>query len=248
MSHHGEFDAKKVVVVGGTGGIGLACVRLFAEDGAKVGFTYHGRNHLAAQVVREYDSSTNVKAWKVDLESDESIEGLCLEISRDFKPLSALVMCQGIIEGKSLRDHEFPAIRRVFDVNILSIIKISKLLRPIMDSDSSMTFLSSVSAEKGSYDPVYAASKGAILSFTKAAAMEYAPQVRVNCIAPALTADTGMFMQVPEKIRERHRSATLLKRHAVPRDIAHAVLFLSSAAARHITGICLDVNGGEYLH
>ena len=248
MDPYEELKGKNALIIGGTGGIGRACVNLFAEHGSSVGFTFLRSTNVASDLVRHWQAKkAAIKAWKVDLGSDASLERFASEVSAHFHHLDTLVMCQGTIEGKRLRDYSFPEMRRVFDVNILSMIKLSKLLHELLAENSAVTFISSISAQAGSYDPVYASSKGAILSFTRAIAKDFGPSIRVNSVAPALTQDTGMFAKMKKEIRERHEAATLLKRLATPTDIANVVLFLSCAASSHITGACIDVNGGEYL-
>ncbi len=107
--------------------------------------------------------------------------------------------------------------------------------------------MSSISAFSGSYDPVYAAAKGAVISFTKSLARELGPNTRVNAGAPGLTRDTGMYRQMKQSHAEPHRNKSLLKKLADPEEVASVVLFLCSDAASHITGACVDVNGGEYM-
>ena len=138
-------------------------------------------------------------------------------------------------------------IRRVFDVNTLGSIRMTRDLAPLMSKGSSIVFVSSISESAGSYDAVYAASKGAISAFARSAARQFGPDIRVNSVSPGLTEDTGMFRSMKSGVRDAHREATILKRLATPLDIANVIVFLCSSRSRHITGATIDVNGGEYL-
>ena len=112
--------------------------------------------------------------------------------------------------------------------------------------DGSIINVSSTAAQVGSSDPVYAGTKSAILGFTKAMAKALAPKIRVNCISPSATNTDMMKNYKPERV-EQLKNLTLLKRLAEPEDIANSIYFLASEEAKHITGICLDVNGGYVL-
>lgn len=241
-----EFSGKNVLVVGGTGGIGRACVKFFESQGSVVGYTAH-RSAVLALTKKDGAGKRSVKHWKVNLNEDKALEELAENVQAELQGLDVVVMCQGVITGKILKDYSFSDIDRVFRVNIISMIKLTKLLQPLMRPNSSIVYLSSISAFAGSYDAVYASTKGAVVSFVKAMARQYGPKIRINAVAPGLTQGTGMYESMKEDTRERHREATALKKLAQPLDIANAVAFLSSASASHISGTCLDVNGGEYL-
>lgn len=233
-------------MTGGTGGIGSTCVELFAKRGYGVEFTYFRSRAAAFRIVAKCRPG-KARMWKVDLSSDEDMQRFVAELRACVPRLNALVMCQGIIAGKSLDGYSHTQIDRVFAVNAISIVKLTRMLRPVMSRNSTIVYMASISAFAGSYDAVYAASKGAIVSFMKSVAKEYGPQIRVNAIAPGLTRDTGMYGSMKREIRSKHLNATILNRLASPLDVANVALFLSSDDSRHMTGTCLDVNGGEYL-
>ena len=157
------------------------------------------------------------------------------------------MFCQGVIRGKRLEEQTDSEVLDTFRINALGAMGLTRSLLPLMSRRSSITYLVSISAFAGSYDPVYAASKGALVSFAKSLARALGPQVRVNLVAPALTTSTAMHANMKPSARLRHLRSTPLQRLATPEDVARAVFFLASDAAAHVTGATLDVNGGEYL-
>jgi len=112
--------------------------------------------------------------------------------------------------------------------------------------NGSIVYISSTAAQIGSTDPVYAGTKSAILGLTKTMAKALAPKIRVNCVAPGVTNSDMTKSMKPERLSQLIEMS-LLKRIAEPEDIANAVYFLANEESRHITGACLDVNGGYVL-
>lgn len=245
MESLSELNGKRVLVIGGSSGLGGACVRSYLRHGARVGYTYL-RGESALSDLRKL-APTQLIRWKLDLTRLSAMNHLVELLQQSLHPLDIVIMCQGMIVGKPLRDYTFSEIDRVFSVNALSVVRLTKMLEPVMANDASIVYISSISAFAGSYDAVYAASKGAVISFAKAMAKQLGPRVRVNAVAPGLTERTGMYDGMQEGTRRKHLESTYLKRLAQPEDIANTVLFLSTSSSRHITGSCIDVNGGEYV-
>lgn len=237
---------RRALVIGGSGGIGGACAKLLVESGAKVGFTFLNSRD-AGESLGDDDLKGDVISWRVNLRSDASLRRLISLVHSHFLNLDILIMCQGVIAGKSLKEYSNLEMSEVVDVNLVSVMKLTKLLRPFMAENSSIVYVSSISAQAGSYDPVYSASKGAILSFAKSMARQYAPAIRVNAVAPGLTSHTRMFNQMSDQVKRSHVDSILLNKFATPLEVANVVGFLCSKLSSHITGACLDVNGGEYL-
>jgi 3-oxoacyl-[acyl-carrier protein] reductase len=236
------------LVTGGTSGIGRACVEQLAEAGAKVWFTFN----QAAKLADEIEHSLTKKGYtasaiKVDLTSDPQIEDFTAQLTKSPGRLDFLVTCSGIIKGIKLSQYSFKQVDEVFAVNVLGTAKLIRNLIPILTEKSSIVVVSSISAYYGSYDPIYSASKAALTGLTKSLARELGPKSRVNSVAPGLTVGTGMFRSMVPPQTAAHEKATFLKKLATPQDIAGTILFLCSQGAAHITGACIDVNGGEYL-
>ncbi len=210
---------------------------MFSSHGTRVFFTYSGSRKRALRLEEKLKGQgLSVNAGKADVASRKDIERLVGEIKERFGYLDIIVNNAGVIVGKSLADYRLSEIDSVFNVNIMGMIKATKLLLPLLAKASSIVNMSSTSAFSGSYDPVYAAAKGAVVSFTKSLARELGPDTRVNAVAPGLTRDTGMYRQMKQNHAELHRKKSLLKKLADPGEVASVVLFLCSDAASHITG------------
>ena len=185
--------------------------------------------------------------FPLDITHSGDIARLAARVYRAYGKLDALVFCQGVIRGKRLAEQTDREVLDTFRTNVLGAVALTRALLPQMAGRSSITYLASISAFAGSYDPVYAASKGALVAFAKSLARELGPRVRVNLVAPGLTTATSMYVSMKPHVRRRHLEANPLRRLASPEDVARSVFFLASDAAAHITGATLDVNGGEYL-
>ena len=131
-------------------------------------------------------------------------------------------------------------------VNFTGQAKVVKGLLPLFASGSQIIMISSISAQKGSYDPIYAASKGAILSFVKslAAGLE---GVRVNAIAPGLIQDSTMYKEMAADRQELHRRQTVQKKLLSMSDLADVIYDISQDHWKHLNGACIDLNGGQYV-
>jgi NAD(P)-dependent dehydrogenase (short-subunit alcohol dehydrogenase family) len=113
-------------------------------------------------------------------------------------------------------------------------------------SEGTIVHVSSTAAQVGSSDPVYAGTKAAVTGFVKSMAKALAPKIRVNCVAPGVT-ESGMTKNMNPDRLDQLISLSLLKKIAEPADIANGIYFLASDESRHITGSCLDINGGYVL-
>lgn len=227
---------KVVFITGASRGIGLATAKKFSDRGWKVAGFY---NKTQGQKIE------NVFWYKLDLIKYSSIKESFENAFKDLKRIDCLVNCAGVFGYKDLLGYDENLIDSVIAVNEKGTYLATKEAIEKM-KEGVIVNISSTAAQIGSSDPVYSGTKSAILGFTKSMAKVLAPKIRVNCIAPGATNTDMMKNYRPERVTQL-RDMTLLKRLAEPEDIADAIFFLSSEEAKHITGICLDVNGGYVL-
>lgn len=255
---------RRVLVTGGSRGIGRAAVLALAEAGASVGIAYRSAHEEAASAVREAEAvaarsavdgsaGTEPRFWAEsgDLAREAVVEALFERVGREFGGLDGFVGNAGIWNAEARPIERLPAAewRRMLQVNLDSIYLTTRAAAGAMGEGGRMVLLSSTAGQRGEPGHShYAASKGAILSFTKSLAGELGPRgITVNAVAPGWV-DTDMSAPV---LRTGAREAVLreipLGRVATPEDVAGPILFLLSDLARHVTGEVLNVNGGSVL-
>lgn len=237
---------RNALVTGGSRGIGRAIVERLAGAGMDVTFTYLG-NEAAAQEVVSANPGLKITAVRVDARESEAVR-LCVELLIDrVGTLDVLVNNAGVIRDNLLPMLEDEDLREVFSTNIEGVFHFCRAAVPFMMSKryGRIINISSVSADKGGRGQTnYAASKGAINSFTKALAVEVGRRgIRVNAVAPGVI-ETEMSKQVRDLAGDEIISNIVLKRYGLPSEIANAVWFLSSDLASYITGQVLSVDGG----
>lgn len=226
---------RVVFVTGASRGIGRAVAERFVKEGWRVAGFYKNKSG---------DELAGCKYFKIDVEDWESVQKGFEEAYKWAGQIDALVNCAGIFGFRGLGGYDEKLMDEVINTNEKGTYWCTKWVMEKM-TEGAIVNISSTAAQVGSTDPVYAASKAAILGFTKSMAKALAPTVRVNCVAPSMT-NTDMMRADPGRII-KHKGETLLGRVAEPEDVADGIYFLVSDQARHITGACLDINGGYVL-
>ncbi len=243
-----DFREKNVLVTGGSRGIGAACVRLFAELGARVGFTWRTGDTEARDLERACDGMA--RGWRTDVTDGAQVARFVREVEEAWGGVDVAIANAGIWKGARIERMTAEEWDETLEVNLGGTWRLCREAVPAIRrrGGGSIVVVSSTAGQRGeSLHSHYAASKGAQISLVKSLAVECAPEVRVNAVAPGWV-DTEMSAG-PLSGAERAAivDAIPLGRVATAEDIADAIAFLASDRARHVTGEILNVNGGSVL-
>ena len=231
---------KRVVITGGSRGIGAAAVRQFAQRGDRVFFLYEKNHDAANQVTAE----TGATAICCDVADGEAVR----KAFRQIGDVDILICNAGICFSGLMSMMEESAWDRIFDVNVKGMYHCINAAMPafLKNHSGSIITVSSMWGQVGaSCEAAYSATKGAVIALTKALAQELGPSgIRVNCIAPGVI-ETDMCANVDPDIMAQMARETPVGRNGTPEDVAEAMEYL--ADAEFITGHVLSVSGGYVL-
>ena len=248
MNNNNTFEGKVALVTGGTSGIGKATAIAFARAGAKIVLTGR-REKEGAQVVAEIKKVGGDAAFvRADVAKDADVKAMVDFTVDTFGKLDVAFNNAGI-EWKGPLDQASEAeYRRVFDINVWGVLNSMRHEIPVMlrNGGGAIVNTSSVAGHVGlAQVSVYIASKHAVEGLTKSVALEFAKQnIRINAVAPGVIA-TEMFDRfADDQLRGRITSIVPVGRVGASEEIAAAVLYLASDAAKFTTGASLVVDGG----
>jgi 3-oxoacyl-[acyl-carrier protein] reductase len=246
-----DLRGRTAVVTGGSRGIGRATALLLARAGADVAVTYRSRRAEAEQVVREMVTlGRRALAVGGDLADPATSDRLASEVSRAFGRLDCFVANAGIWPSDEVPLHRMTEARwrDTMAANLDAVFLSTRAALGLMGPGGRVVIVSSTAGQRGEAGHAdYAATKGALIALTKSLAIECAPDILVNCVAPGWV-DTEMCEPAfAGGGRERIAATIPLRRLPPPDDIAGPIVFLCSDLARHLTGEVLNVNGGSVL-
>lgn len=245
---------RVAIVTGGSRGIGRATVQRLAEAGAHVVVNYLSHTREASDAVHEVNQQGGRSlAVQADVSDSRQAAALIEKTLDTFGRLDLLVANAGIWEGAPVDDMTDDIWDRVLDCNLRGTWTVTRAAVPALKENGggSIVIVSSTAGQRGEAGySNYAASKGGQISFAKSLAVELAPAIRVNVVAPGWV-DTELnhvvFTAEENEAKRKAIAAIPLKRLALAEDVANAIVFLGSDWARHITGEVLNINGGAVL-
>lgn len=237
------FKDKRVIVTGGSRGIGAGIVRAFAGEGAKVAFLYHAADAAAETVSRE----TGAVAIRCDLADAADAERAMRDALKALSGVDILVNNAGICKSGLIQELSLDDWNRLVAVDLTAVYLCIRICVPgmVRQKYGRIVNISSIWGMVGASCEVgYSAVKAGVIGLTKALAKELGPSgITVNCVCPGVI-DTDMCASYDEQTRRGLADETPAGRLGTPADIASSVLFLSGDGASFITGQVLSPNGG----
>jgi NAD(P)-dependent dehydrogenase (short-subunit alcohol dehydrogenase family) len=240
------------LITGASAGIGAACATLAASRGYDLALTYNSDPKGAEDVAgKARAAGAKVVVLQLDVADPEAIEAMYRAVDDHFGRLDALINNAGIVaEAARLTDMDHARLRQIFDVNVIGAMLVAKgaVARMEPAGGGVIVNISSAAARLGSANQYldYAASKGAIDTFTKGLSDEVAPNgIRVMAIAPGLI-ETDIHMKGGQPDRAaRLGGSTPMGRAGSAEEVANAVIWLLGDEASYVTGSVLNVTGGR---
>lgn len=236
-----DFTGKVVLVTGGGQGIGRTAVDNFAAAGARV---------ISVDVKPQGDLPAGCRGYELDVSNFNAVADCVNDVIREEGTIDVLVNNAGITRDTTIwkmAEEEWDA---VLSVNVKGAFNFIRHVAPHFREKKSgrIVNVSSINGMRGKFGQAnYTASKAAIIGLTKTVARELGRYgVTANVVAPGLV-ETPMTMALPPEVLEKARAETVLNRFAEPDDVVHAIMFLCSELARHITGEVIKVDGGQYI-
>ena len=249
------FQGKTAFVTGAARGIGRATAERFAQDGAAVAVVDRDREEARAVAEAIRAGGGRGIALEADVADEEALRRAVGAAVREFGGLDALVSNAGVHFARAIDEYTTDEMERLIAINLKGAFHAVRAALPeLRPTRGTIVFVSSMTGMVGQdRGAMYVATKGALISLTKALALELGSDgIRVNCVCPAgvdtaLMRDWAATLPDPEAVLRGQAAMHVMNRMATPQEIASAIVFLSSPDAAFITGIALPVEGGATL-
>lgn len=239
------------LVTGSSRGLGKEIAKLLARNGVDVVINYHKNETQAQELVDEILDEYDVRAMaiKCDVSKEEEVEAMINDIVDYFGGLDILINNAGICKDNLLLDKSIKDFKRILDVNLIGTYLCSKYAARVMLESKKGVIINIASTNAiDTYYPSscdYDASKAGVISLTHNMAREFAPFIRVNCVAPGwMKTDMCKLLSIDQINEESKR--ILLGRFAEAEEVAKVVVFLASSKASYVNDSIIRVDGGKY--
>jgi meso-butanediol dehydrogenase / (S,S)-butanediol dehydrogenase / diacetyl reductase len=238
------LEGKRVVVTGGTSGIGEATSRRFLDEGARVVALAVGEDEVATAAER----IPGIEALRCDVADAAAVEDAFARADELLGGVDVLVANAGISIRKPFLEIEEADWRRVLDVNLTGVFHCAQQAARRMVAGGGGVILMTASTNGLTGHPLYAdynASKAGVILLARTMALELAPTVRVNAVCPGYVLTPMQRSEYTDEMLAEVNAGIPLGRHASPEEIASLFAFLASDDGAYFTGTVISVDGGE---
>jgi 3-oxoacyl-[acyl-carrier protein] reductase len=245
------LEGRNAVVTGGSRGIGMAVALDLAAEGANVALNYRKSAAEAEQVVNKIkDLGREAVAIRADVSSFSEAQEMIDTVVEQFGSLDILVNNAGINwDGViwKMSEEQWDA---VIEIDLKGAFNYCRAVAPIFREQKygKIVNITSINGMRGKFGQTnYSAAKAGVIGFTKALARELGRHnINVNAVAPGFIL-TDMYEAMSEEVKQAALAEIVLGRAGKPAEVAWVVSFLCSEKARHISGECIQVSGGQYI-
>jgi 3-oxoacyl-[acyl-carrier protein] reductase len=224
----------RAAIIGGSSSVG----RVVIEE-----LLAHGDSVLATYCERPLEPAPRLEVARLDLRDERALAGFARRAGQ-AGPLDALLFLSGVLPGKPLSEYDLAEMQQVLTINVAAQARLIALLLPALAQGAQVLLMSSISGRRGSYDPIYAASKAALVGLMLSLARWHGARARFNCLAPGLIEGSSMYLAMSEERREHHRRASPGGALATVAEIAHMIVDLLGPRFRHLNGAVIPLDGG----
>src|SRR5579872_1973795 len=246
-----RLKGKKAIVTGASKGIGAAIATRFVGEGADIILNYNSSAEKAEKLIKSLNDGNSGRAIGVqaDVSKIDKIKGLVKTAEKELGRIDVLVNNAGILLRKNFFATTESDFDRVMSVNLKGPFFLCQEVAPIMTKQGkgkiiNISSISGLAQPSGLTFPDYVSSKAGLVGLTRSLAVNLAPSILVNAVAPGAIA-TDMISSLPEAQLGRMADEAFLKRLGQPEDIANACVFLASDDSDFVTGEILTVGGGR---
>ncbi len=233
----GESKISQILVIGAGSVVGCSIVGRFLDAGCLVQATYH-----KSAPAMPHPRCT----WsQVDLLDPAQISECATRLSEIA--FDVIVVAAGLLPGLSLTAYGAEKLDHVNRVNFSGPAQLIGSVLPQCAENSVVIMIASISGERGSFDPVYAAAKAGITAFVKSMAVWHTPKTRFVAVAPGLIDGSSMMDDMAPERRQHHLEATPLKRLITAGELADVIFDLQKPHWAFANGTCVRLNGGSYV-
>lgn len=240
---------KTVLITGGSRGLGRACALKFAQLDYNIIINYNNslKEAVSLEAYLKENYNISVLLVKADISKEDEVINMVNVIKNSFQKVDCLVNNAGIAIDTLFEDKTVQNFKKIIDVNLIGTFLVSKYIGALMSNEKSGTIINVSSTNAiDTYYPYsldYDASKAGVISLTHNLARQFAPYIRVNCVAPGWI-NTEMNKELDKEFIEEENKKILLGRFSEPSEIANVIAFLASHEASYINGSVIRVDGG----